>query len=85
MTSRDKFKLASEIRRGEHMDDLPDYDVIVSWLLRCPRTWQGGLLATIAGRIAVEPFFKSDEDMMNFIERAMLNARDQTRCLRSKP
>lgn len=84
MTSKEGFKRAAEIRRGEHDRELPDFDVICSWIHRCPLTWLGGLLATTAARCATEPFFANDEAMMGFILRAIAVARYQPSVLREE-
>jgi hypothetical protein len=84
--SKDKFKLASEIARGEHDDDMPDYDVIVQWIRRCPQTWAGGLLsAAVTKCVAGAPqFFKDDEAMIRFVEYYAAVARDPNSMLREK-
>ncbi len=82
MTSKDGFERAAKIRRGEHDDELPDYDVIVSWLHRCPMTWIGGLLATVVARAVAAPVFASDDALIGFVHRAIWKVRNPNCVLR---
>ncbi len=84
MSSRDQFKFASEIARGEHDEELPDYDVLCQWIRRAPKTWGGGLLRHIVSKVSVEGFFKDDPAMLTFVQRSADIARDPHSMLRDQ-
>lgn len=86
MTSKDGFTRAAEIARGEHDDELPDYDVIVQWLRRSPQTWNGGFLRqVITNCVLGEPqFFKDDSALLRYVERAIVACRNPNSILRGE-
>jgi hypothetical protein len=82
----DPFKKAAEIARGEHDDELPDYDVIIQWLRRSPQTWNGGFLRQVITNCVVgkPQFFKDDAALIRYVEKAIAVARDPNSMLRGE-
>lgn len=82
----DPFKKAAEIARGEHDDELPDYDVMIQWLRRSPQTWNGGFLRQVVTNCVVgtPQFFKDDAAMIRFVEYYAAVARDPLSMLRDQ-
>ena len=75
----DGFKLAGEIKRGEH--ELPDFDVLKAWIQRAPMTWLPALLAQTVTCCVVKGVFQ-EGGMCSFVERAAAMAADPTSVLR---
>lgn len=84
LDKRDAYKKSAEIRRGECDDELPDFEVINSWIQRCAVTWLGGLLTQVVHRCVTEPFFANDEALRKYINRVIDLANDPTSVLRTE-
>lgn len=66
---------AAAIRRGDHDDKLPDYEVLTGWLQRVPLTWLPDLFFRICLACIMRRVFQ-DGGMDRVIARAKNQASD---------
>lgn len=66
----DPFERACKIRRGELDDEMPAFEELTGWFIRCPDTWLPGLLKRIVVQCVIRKVFQ-DGGLERVVQRSI--------------